>query len=213
MIALVKLLAGVILGAVGSVLGNEVYSSCPRLAYWFIGKAAAWHPADERRDFIDETTDYIDSFLDDGMRLSAATIAASEYLSAALSLGVPAWLHRATSEADAKVASAVCGGLYGLVLTQSGFAGIALCWIPWFATTEYVREWTKQALAGLAIGFAAGFVTGRLLPASADGAYLVACNLLGAYLMAGAVALVRGAHDRLGPDVETGRRLRPAGSR
>ena len=57
MTAIIKLIGALIVGAFGSIIGNEIHNTTPQLTKRLIQLAATWYPENERQDFIDENTD------------------------------------------------------------------------------------------------------------------------------------------------------------
>ncbi len=98
MITIAKLIATIVVGALGSIVGNEAHNSAPRIAHRLIRLASKWYPDEERQDYLDETTDHMDCYTADGLNVKALMVGVSEWRRAALSLGLPSWIRSDNSD-------------------------------------------------------------------------------------------------------------------
>ncbi len=112
MIAIAKLIAAVVLGALGSIVGNEAHNGAPRIARQLIRLASKWYPDEERQDYLDEITEHMDCYTADGLNGRALMIGMSEWRRAALSRGLPSWIRSDNSDRlAARMVAAVASGV------------------------------------------------------------------------------------------------------
>jgi hypothetical protein len=118
MIDLIKLIGSVLAALLMSIVGNEAHANCSPLARRLIATAAKWYPENERQDFIDEMSDLVDCYQTDGRHLRALGVGINEWRKAAISHGLPTWLH---SEQSDRAASGVAYGVAFGVARGSAF--------------------------------------------------------------------------------------------
>ena len=114
MTAIIKLIGALIVGAFGSIIGNEIHNTTPQLTKRLIQLAATWYPENERQDFIDENTDIFEGYADEGRHVTALTRATLQLGHSAINQRIPSYLQ---SEQSIHLGTQLVFGLvYGLVL-------------------------------------------------------------------------------------------------
>ena len=128
-VILLGLVLTILLGAIGSLVGGELHSLCPRLARRFVVLSSRLHPPEEREEHLDEMLDIVDSYVGEGLKITALVVGFSDYRSSVLSRGIPAGLRSERSTAAGSVFGyAVVGvGLVAAVVAAPPTATLAAC--------------------------------------------------------------------------------------
>lgn len=96
------------------------------LILYVLGRCAAWRPSHDRDDYLDENTDLVEGYFNDGKIWAALSVAMVEFQRTVFSVKLPTWFRKSGRLWGGMLIGAIYNGLLLWTDTGSGFLTLTL---------------------------------------------------------------------------------------